>query len=189
MADSDTATADDAENVDAPVEDVVGADSADDSDSPPWGDNFTPEGAYETIQKLRPFKEAAKKADRDLKAAQAKIKEFEDADKSDLEKLQSAREELKAERDAAVAEARNARALVALSQAGATHPDLLVGKIPADAFEDDAELAKAVAALKRKGAYPELFRATSGDAGGGETGNKVGAKADMDAIIRERLGR
>lgn len=158
------------------------ADGSQDDDAS-WDGEFDPERAKRTIEKLRPFEKQAKKLERDLQAAQKKIEEYENANKSELERLQAERDKLKAENDAAQAEIRAARATLALTDAGVKpkHAELLAGRIPAEAFESDGDLTKAVNSLKKE--FPDLFRAVAGSADGGASG-KTPEPTDMNALIR-----
>lgn len=68
-------------------------------EKPPWGDDFDAERAWKLTQNLR---EEAKAAKKDAAAAREKVKEFEDKDKSEAQRLQDRAET--AEKSLAAAE-------------------------------------------------------------------------------------
>ena len=71
------------------------ADDGADHDS---DESTLPEGVRRTLANLRQFERESKRLQRELTAANAKLKERDDADKSESEKLREERDALKAER-------------------------------------------------------------------------------------------
>lgn len=159
-------------------------DDASETDDVPSDEEFDPERAMATIRKLRGYEKQAKQLEKQIAERDKKIEEYENANKSELERLQAERDKLKAENEKAQQLIRTSQATVALSKAGARHPELLVSQIPDDAFESDGDLTKAVNSLKKS--FPELFAATSGSADGGASG-KQPEPTDMNALIRKRV--
>lgn len=126
--------------------------------------------------------EAARKLRSENRNLRDRLKEFEDANKSEFQRLQESLESIKVERDAALTELRQLRAQAALAEAGALHPELLTTRLPDDAYEDANAMAQAVATLRQS--YPSLFRAPNGSADGAASGGSTEAR-DINALIRQ----
>ena len=131
------------------------------------------------------------RVDRDHKAEigrlQRRIKQLEDAQLSDSERLSRDRDEAFAERDAARTELRQYRAQAVLANAGALHPALLVAELGDVDLADD-KAVKAVLSDIRK-AYPALFRAANGSADGGARGSAPERpESDFNRLVRRAAG-
>jgi hypothetical protein len=117
-----------------------------------------------------------------------RLKQIEDAQLSEQEKLTKRASELEAQNSSLLQTMRRQAVEGAARDAGATVPQSIVGMIPAEAEDVNA----AVLALKKQ--YPQLFaKAVQGSADGGG-GTNVGEggvqpKADMNKIIRTMAGR
>lgn len=137
---------------------------------------------------LKKANSEAAKYRKELRDAQSKLQQFEDADKSAVEKATGQVDALSKERDALTAQVRDLKAQAALGAAGAIAPDLLAVKLTDTAFDDDDAMSSEIKALKRR--YPTLFRNLngSGDGGAGIAGDAPD-KADMNKLIRQAAGR
>lgn len=107
------------------------------------GKPFDAERAQRTIETLRAEERRAKKLDKELEAARAKLKEIEDADKSELEKARDHATELEAklEREAERRKSVNTR-LTAHSLAaelGIADADLALAAVTDVEYDEDGE--------------------------------------------------
>ena len=122
----------------------------------------------------------------ELSKTNARLKELEDAQLSETEKLTKRAKELEEQNAALMGSVRKSSIESAATAAGAIVPAAIAGLIPADA----ADITEAVNAVKK--AYPALFKPAVGgsaDAGGGTSGS--GGKppaADMNTILRKAAG-
>lgn len=126
---------------------------------------------------LEKERSTARDASKALKAAQAKIAEFENRDKSDTERLTAERDKLKLDAETALTKLRtaNARSAVidAVSKLNPTISPVSVFNLVRDGLEydDDGEPTNVAAALKTLGTQdPGVFRKSGGKGDGGETG-------------------
>ena len=140
----------------------------------------------------------AQKVIRDLRKEsgdfRTKLQQFEDAQKSDLDRLIGERDQLRAKAEEAEKALRTERVRSqvrdAAEAAGAHDPGAMWRLIDLDAVEFDAKgtianLAESLAAVKE--AHPRLFRgAGSADGGAGANGGRAGA--DINAYIRQAAG-
>lgn len=119
-ADADPAT-------EAPATEAPSTGDPQESETPPWGDDFDPARAWKTIQTLRESEKELKR----LKAEQERAeKEREDAEKTEIERLSEERDRLKAE-----LAARDREALVAKVAKDHGIPEDLVEFLTADTEE------------------------------------------------------
>lgn len=124
----------------------------------------------------------------DLKAKAAKVEEFENANKTELEKLQDAlKQKDETLRDLPSTVRRQTLKFVSLASAkgfiDAEDAFLHVGDVD---LEDDKAVSKALDDLA--GRKPHLLRAPRGDGGGGPRGGRTDG-ADMNARLRAAAGR
>ena len=133
-------------------------------------------------------------ARKDAEKARARVSEFENANKSEIQKRDDA---LKAsEQRATAAEQRlrdaNARSAVtdAATKANATSTRAVYHLIRSDLeFDDDGEPTNVAALLKAaQRDEPSLFRASSGSGDGG-AGGDPNAKPDLNALLRQSMRR
>lgn len=156
---------------------------------PPWGKDFDPARAWQTIQHLRGVE---KTLGDELKTAQATVKEAADADLSEAEKLRGTVTELTAKVTAA--EAATAARTVADAvteagrKAGAVYPDALHKLVDVSALKIDGDkvtgVDEQIAAIKK--AYPALFGKVAGADGGARGAAPAGS---MNDLIRRKAGR
>ncbi len=144
---------------------------------PATGDTGTPPEPSQTpaydaayVANLRKESGDMRKA---LREAQAKLKEIEDANLSETEKLRKEVEALRQESAAHRQARREAEVLTAAAKAGAKRPEVVAKLVPADA----EDLTATLETLRKE--YPEFFGATHGSADGGAgtpaaTGNAGG---------------
>lgn len=132
----------------------------------------------------------------ELAAAQARIRELEQANLTDAEKRDKRLAELEAERNTWEVERqtmilRNAVWQEA-SKAGALYPDLVVQAIPLSSVkfgkDGQPENVPAVVATARTN-YPALFRVAAGSGDGGAGQGAAGAAPTMNDLIRRGAGR
>lgn len=120
---------------------------------------------------LKAERDARKKADRELKALQAKVAEFENANKSEAEKAAAERDAAIKRADAAEQKVRSSNARSAVYEAvGVTaSPRAIYALIRDDLeFDDDDEPTNVAELIAReKKADPTLFRASAGINDGG----------------------
>jgi hypothetical protein len=120
---------------------------------------------------------------KELREAQARLKELETAQLSEAEKKDLRLKELEGEVSRLQKETRTAQVVAAAAAAGAVNPERVARLV-----DDDAEdVKKAVADLKKSDPY--LFaRPGGGSADGGAGGNGT-TKLDMNSLIRRAAGR
>lgn len=143
---------------------------------------------------LRAERDARRKAERELKALNARIAELENAGKSEEEQLKASLTSLQTEAERWKTRALESAAKVAVSdaaaKANAIEPAAIFALVSRDLdYDDDGQPTNVadVIAHARK-AYPGLFRAAAGSGDGGKGG--TGAEAnDMNALIRRAAGR
>lgn len=162
----------------------------------PDGQPFDPQRALETIRKLRPYEDEAGKLRSELEAANAKLKEHENAKLSETERRDQRISELETENSGLktdLADLQNARQIEeAATKANATNPAAVYRLIDHAAIKvkdgkvENADELVADAAKK----FPELFQGgrPPGSADGGPRG-PIGSGEDMNAIIRSAAGR
>lgn len=163
-------------------------------DTPKWkaefGDNFDPDRAYSTIEAQRKAeREALKRAE----AAEKKLKEREDAERSDLEKAQARATELEEklksyeqrERESAL----RAQVAEVAKKIGAYYPEDVYVLVHEDLeVGDDGKVRNADAVVKSlKQNRPALFQRQTADAGSGRNGNA--GPSEFNQSIRSMFGR
>jgi hypothetical protein len=141
------------------------------------------------IQAEREARSRAEKAAKDAQAAreaaEAKVKEFEDRDKSELEKVQAERDTaVKAAADAAERAKRAAlrSAIVdAAAKAGALDPDDIAKLLPADAvsIDDDGVVSGAAEAIKALLDAKPQYKAAGKPGGVIDQGNREDSPTDF----------
>ena len=127
---------------------------------------------------IKTERDARKAAEKSASALQARIDALEAKDKTDVERLTTERDTLKADLDARDARLRDLAIRTALTSAatkgGARYPDLIVERLSRQAeLDDDLTVTNAdalVATAKRE--YPDLFRVVDGKADGGQTDSR-----------------
>jgi len=165
---------------------------------PPWkaefGDSFDPEKAWELIQNQRRAERTLKKERDD---ATGKVKEYEDKDKTELEKIQTKNKELEEQVKTLLAEQtrRNVASVIetAAQAAGALYPADVFKLIDQSELEmsDDGKVKNAEKVIQNlKQARPALFgRAPSADGGAGRQGSSPEGAGVMNDLIRRAAGR
>lgn len=116
----------------------------------------------------------ARQAEKDLKAAQTRLSQIEDKDKSDVERLTGERDAAAKRAEEADIKLRNANARVAVTEAATNAKAISAAAVyalirPDLEFDDDGEptnVAALLAQVQRK--EPLLFRAANGSADGGK---------------------
>lgn len=157
----------------------------------PSGDQ--PESADALKAALKAERDARRKFEREYKATAARLTEFEDANKSDLEKLLGERDALKAAlaQEQARVRAVQTEAVVrdAAEAAGSTNPRLVWRLVKDDLELDEAgkpiNLGEAIAQAKADA--PQLF----GPGGKADAGRPAGQPAGPERftdLIRQRAG-
>lgn len=158
------------------------------------------EGTKKLIQNLRAYERGDKvpaRVKRQLDEATAKVVEFENAGKSEVERANQRAIDLEKERDALHAQVRQLQLRSAVAErartAGAVLADDLYRFIDTDAVETDdsgnpTNIDQIIADLKQT--KPALFGpARPGDANGGVRTPAVSEGEDMNALIRRATGR
>lgn len=97
--------------------------------TPPWGDDFDPQRAWDTIQNLRQFEDETKRLTKDLDEARQALKAIDDEKLSETERLQNRVTELEAETEKAAALAEE---LERSNKALSAHVETLRDGVPAD---------------------------------------------------------
>lgn len=140
----------------------------------------------------------AQKEIRDLRreaaAQRTKAQQFEDRDKSDLQKAQDAAkrfEDAAKEGDVKLRALQTEQAVRdAAAAAGARNPKLIYRAVKDDLeFDGDGTITNLDAVLKdAKKTAPELFGAASGKADGGQGGSDRNEPSSMNALLRQKAG-
>jgi hypothetical protein len=142
-------------------------------------------------------RDARKVADKELKAAQKRLADLEDRDKSELEKVTGERDRLIKDLEAREARLRTLTASEKV-HAAATHANAIepaaVFKLVRDdlTFDDDGQptnVAEVVADAKKQ--YPAMFQAASGSGDGGRGNNgktNVDGPATINQLLRQATG-
>ena len=147
------------------------------------------------------FQKANRQAAADRKALEAankRLQELDDKDKSETQKATEraeAAERRLAETEARLNETARRDMLTAAVKGIALYPDLIVDKISAEEAPIDAATGKPdakmlnarIAVLRTQ--YPGLFKAADGAADAGAQGQGVKGNADMNAMLRGMAGR
>lgn len=150
-------------------------------------------GAEALKAALKAERDARRKYEREFKQAAAKLSEYEESQKSDLEKLVAERDrlrELAAEQQAQLRRTQTEAAVRDAAEAAGARNGRLVWKLVKDDLEVDdagsvANLAAAIAQARKDA--PELF----GPAGRSDAGKGQGAShtaPTMTDLIRQRAG-
>jgi len=143
---------------------------------------------------IKAERDARRKAERDLKALQAKVAEFENKDKTETERSQAAQKAAEERATAAENRLRAANARVAITEAAqkanATSTRLVMALITPDLEYDDNGEPTNINALiaQAKKDEPSLFRAAQGSGDGGKGQDKA-PKTDINAALRHLAGR
>lgn len=189
-----------AQDADAITEDAQDASSADqpaDQSQDDRSNDFgtLPEWAQNEIESLRKRSATYRTRAREHEAASQKLKQLEDAAKSDLERLQGERDELSTRVKDLEARYRDSVAesafIDAATKANARSPRTLFRAYKGDIDFDDDGVPTNVAALVKKlqKDEPELFRQETGSANGGAKGEKAGDQSNITSLIRHASGR
>lgn len=158
-----------------------------------FGDTFDADKAYNLIKTLRSNERSLARAKKDL---EDKSKEREDAEKSELQKLQEAHKTLTdelaglkgAEKRRTVASAISAEA----GKQGAIYPDDIFRLIDESDIDltDEGKVKNAEKLVTNlKTARPALFGKAPGADGGPGRGNGGGSATGMNDLIRQAAGR
>jgi hypothetical protein len=143
-------------------------------------------------------RDARKVADKELKAAQKRLADLEDRDKSELEKVTGERDRLIKDLEAREARLRiltaSEKVAAAATHANAIEPAAVFKLVRDDlTFDDDGQptnVADVVADAKKQ--YPAMFQAASGSGDGGRGNNgktNVDAPAAFNQLIRQAAGK
>lgn len=145
-----------------------------------------PEALLKTLEVLRTEK---KEFERELKALRAQVKETEDAQLSDFERLQQELNAVAEERDRLAREAWTARATSALTaaatKAGAIRPDAVARLADINAVAENGSNADDLIAELRE-SFPELFKSSPGPADAG-SGTGSTPNRSINDLIRQAL--
>src|SRR5690606_24141858 len=157
-----------------------------------WDDGtpFDATRARQLITRLRPFEGQVAALRDELDQAKTKLKEFEDAQLTEQQKLVRDLEEANAHRQRLSEENTRLRAENALTLAGCNAPELIASQIPEDAIANTEKLNQVVTQLK--GRYPTLFGTLrpQGTVNGGDgQHNPLGEQTDMNSLLRRATGR
>lgn len=169
-------------------------DEKDTGSTPPEGDGEQTGGSQATPTELAALRKEAAKYRRELRTAQEKLREHEQAQLSETERLQQRVKELEGEVESARTQAKRAtlRSTVAASaqKLGFLNPSVAHRLIDDEAIEWDGDQPKNLEALLRDllRSDPYLARAGSADGGEGRRGDQGGAQ-DMNALLRSAAGR
>lgn len=162
-----------------------GNDDSDDDDD----DDFDKDRALNTIRTIRASEAAYKKQ---AAEAQKRLKELEDRDKSEVERLTAERNELlekvnqheKAAKDRVTREAFQSEA----QRAGALKPDALFRLAEGLEIDDDGQPTNTKTVIKSlRDAYPELFNNSDADGSAGR--GRAVKPSSMNELIRRSRGR
>jgi hypothetical protein len=143
---------------------------------------------------LKAERDARKKAERDALALQKRVKEFEDAQKTEAQKQAEALEA--AEKRAATFEQRyrEAQGRISLTQAANAITNVYDPDTVADlamthlTYDDDGKPTNVADAIEKvRELRPRLFPAATGSGDGGR-GNGQDMKQDLNALVRSQLG-
>lgn len=167
------------------ADDAQDATSQDDSqasaqDATPTGFDALPKETQEEIRALRRENAKHRKA----------LKEYEDAQKSELERYQSQAEEYKSELDTLRQQMRDNAAesafLDAAAKANARAPRTLFRAYKSDlAFDDDGTVTNLDAVIaKAQEDEPDLFRSSTGRADNGQKGEAPTDDMNMNDVLR-----
>ena len=146
---------------------------------------------------LRKERDRARAAERDLKALQKRLTEFEDRDKTELQKAQDRAAELEGKVTAAEQRIRDTNGRTAVYDAVASgKPNAAVSAKAVWAlarealeYDDDGEPTNVDAVLaKLRKDEPTLFRASPGKGDGGAGGSAATSGDDMNAVLRRMAG-
>lgn len=158
-----------------------------------------PKGALETIKKLREFERGNKlpaAVSKELEELRAKVKETEDAKKTDLEKLQGALSEAEAAKVTAEGRLQEATLHAAVAEEGRKANALYPGDLhkliePSEVEYDKAgepkNLEKLIEALKAS--RPALFSTARQGSFDGGVRTSAGGPVDMNQLIRQKAAR
>lgn len=123
------------------------------------------------------------------------VKDYEDANKSQLEKLESERDDYKGRYESLELKLRDSAAesafIDAATKANARAPKTLFRAYKSDLeFDDDGAPKNIAAVLKTlQKDEPDLFKAASGTSDAGRRGDATGNTLDMNEALRELAGK
>jgi len=157
----------------------VGESAAAVTTAPPTGEGIEalPDWAQKEIRSVRG--EAANYRKR--------LKDIEDSQLSETERLRAELKTAAEERDAHATELQRLRAETAAASAGALYPDLVAARISPDALGDKPATDKEIKRLRD--AYPAMFRPLHGNGDGAGAGAPGGGPTDINAMLRRAVGR
>jgi vacuolar-type H+-ATPase subunit I/STV1 len=145
-----------------------------------------PEALLRTLATLRDERKAAEK---ELKELRAQVKQTEDAQLSETERLARQLEEVAAERDRLMLDAQTTQATSSLTAAataaGAIRPDA-VAQLAIGEWNDDTDAAALIGTVRER--FPELFRSSPGPADAGQ-GKGSTPPNSMTDLIRRAAGK
>lgn len=154
-------------------------------ETPPWGDDFNPEQAWNTIQNLRKFEKEVKT----LRPIATEYKKLKDAELSETDRLKKQLEDYDTELNDLRTKDRERRAqdAVVTAAAGAINPKAIWRMVRADiSYDTDGKptnLDDLIAVTRAD--YPELFRSPNGSADGGAGAGGTPAGQDINSLIRQ----
>lgn len=158
---------------------------ATEQDSTPTGFDALPKETQDEIRSLRRENAKHRKA----------LKEHEDAQKTDLERLTGERDEFKTEYERLVSELRDLKSqgafVEAASKANARAPKTLY-RAYRDALEydDDGNVTNLEAVIAAaKADEPELFKPATGTSDAGRPGDSPGGTRNVNDLLREMAGQ
>jgi len=145
-------------------------------------------GALEGIEALPDWAQKELRSVRGEAANYRKrLKDIEDSQLSETERLRAELKTAADERDAHATELQRLRAETAAASAGALYPDLVAARISPDALSDKPATDKEIKRLRD--AYPAMFRPLHGNGDGAGAGLPAGNQNDMNAALRRAAGR
>jgi len=131
--------------------------------------------------------EAARKLRSEAQSLRARLREMENTQLTETEKLKRDLAETQQERDSLKTERQALRAQGAARDAGAIYPDLVATKIPDEALGNARALKAAIDDLRE--AYPDMFRAPHGSGDGAAGRRSAPVQGDMNKELLRAFGR
>ena len=149
-----------------------------------------PDWAKSEIETLRKRSATYRTKAKELEGASLRLKEIEDAQKTEAERLQSERDEFRAKYETLAAQLRDTQAesafLDAAQKANAVAPKTLFRAYKSELeYDDDGSVTNLAAVIEKAQAdEPTLFRASTGSADGGRKGEAPTERLTMNDALR-----
>lgn len=188
MADKQTGPDESQDDLEGQEDESQEDESRVEEDDETWFDGkpFTAQVAKKLVADLRADLKEFKKLKKDYAALDKRLKEIDDAELTEVDRLKKQLDEAQAERDEAMAKARQREVENVLREAGVIYPELAVDRLSDEALEDEDVLKSELSDLKKR--YPAMF-ATNGSADGGEGGGRPKPVNDMNSRILTAMRR